>query len=98
MIARRSAPDSTLVVAYHSHAPLLYVVAIVVRRLGEPIRSAFSAEAMRALLAKHGFRVTHDEDLPTIAKSLTDEVARATRPMRHLRIATAVREPNPTAR
>jgi methyltransferase (TIGR00027 family) len=98
VIARRSAPGSTLVVAYHSHAPLLYVVAIVVRRLGEPIRSAFSAEAMRALLAKHGFRVTHDEDLPTIAKSLTDEVARATRPMRHLRIATAVREHNPTAR
>jgi methyltransferase (TIGR00027 family) len=95
VVARRSAPGSTVVVAYHSRAVLLYLVAFVVRRLGEPIRSAFSAEAMRALLAKYGFRVVSDEDLPTIAKGLSDDLARATRPMRHLRIATAIREESP---
>jgi methyltransferase (TIGR00027 family) len=94
VVARRSAPDNTLVVAYHSRAPMLYLVAFVVRRLGEPIRSAFTADAMRALLAKHGFRVTRDLDLPTIAKGLADDVARATRPMRHLRIVTAIRDPD----
>jgi methyltransferase (TIGR00027 family) len=95
VIARRSAPGSTLVIAYHSHAPLLYLVAIVVRRLGEPIRSAFTADQMRALLAKYGFRATRDQDLPSIAKGLSADVAQATRPMRHLRIVTAIRSDLP---
>jgi hypothetical protein len=46
---------------------------------------------MRDLLAKFGFRVTRDADLPTIANGLAQDVANATRPMRHMRIVTAIR-------
>jgi methyltransferase (TIGR00027 family) len=92
VVTKKSAPGSTLVVAYHSHAPIRFLVGLLLRRLGEPLRSAFTPPAMRDLLANHGFRVVRDEDLPTIAKGLSSEVQQATRPMRHLRIATAVRE------
>jgi methyltransferase (TIGR00027 family) len=92
VITRISAPASTLVIAYHRRAPLLYLVGWVVRRLGEPLRSAFTADAMRSLLARYGFRVVHDEDLPSIAQRLSADVQQATRPMRHVRIVTALRE------
>jgi len=89
VIARRSAAQSRLIVAYHSPALMLRLVGVVVRRLGEPLRSAFTADAMRALLAKHGFGVVQDEDLPTLGAALGSEIGRATRVLKHLRIATA---------
>jgi methyltransferase (TIGR00027 family) len=91
VIERRSAAGSRLIVAYHSPALMLRFVGLIVRRLGEPLRSAFTADALRALLAKHGFGVIQDEDLPTIAATLSADIAHATRVMKHLRIATADR-------
>jgi methyltransferase (TIGR00027 family) len=63
VVAQRSAAASRLVVAYHTPAWLLWVVGPIVRRLGEPLRSAFTPEAMEALLGRHGFRAARDEDV-----------------------------------
>jgi methyltransferase (TIGR00027 family) len=91
VVARRSAARSRIVVLYHSPALLLLLVAFVVRRLGEPIRSVFTARRMRSLLARHGFAVARDQDIPEIAAGLSPELRRATRVMKHLRLATADR-------
>jgi hypothetical protein len=39
----------------YSPALMLRVVGPFVRRVGEPLRSVFTADGMRALLVKHGF-------------------------------------------
>jgi methyltransferase (TIGR00027 family) len=90
-LAARSAPGSRLVVVYHSSAALLWLVGLVLRRIGEPLRSVFSATEMRALLAKYTFDVVRDEALPLIGARLSSDVAQATRIMKHMRIATAER-------
>jgi methyltransferase (TIGR00027 family) len=90
-IERRSASGSRLIVAYHSPALILRLVGPILHRIGEPLLSAFTADAMRALLAKHGFGVVEDEDLPTIGATLSADLARATRVVKHQRIATADR-------
>ena len=88
VVARRSAPASRLIVGYRTPSPLAAVTALVLRLAGEPNRSAFTAGQIGALLARHGFKVTSDEDLAAIAGRLSAEV----RPrMRSLRIATADR-------
>jgi methyltransferase (TIGR00027 family) len=89
MIARRSAPNSRLIIAYHSRTPLLLMVGPIVRMLGEPLRSTFSADAMRALLTEHGFRVVRDRGLPELASALSPALGRSLRSIRHLRIVTA---------
>jgi methyltransferase (TIGR00027 family) len=71
VVARRSSAGSRLVVAYFSPALMMHLVGVVVRRLGEPLRSVFTAEAMRVLLAKHGFRVVSDHGLPEIGQRLS---------------------------
>jgi methyltransferase (TIGR00027 family) len=93
VVERRSAAGGRLIIAYHSPALMLRFVGVIVRRLGEPLRSTFTADAMRALLAKHGFGVVRDEDLPSVAATLSPDVATATRVVKHLRIATADRKP-----
>jgi methyltransferase (TIGR00027 family) len=97
VIERCSSAGSHLIVAYHSPAPILRFVGLLVLLLGEPLRSALTASEMRALLARFGFDVTQDEDLPGIAGKLSSDVAQATRSMKHLRIATAVRTDAPNA-
>jgi methyltransferase (TIGR00027 family) len=91
VIERRSAAGSHLIVAYHSPALMLKLVGAMVRRMGEPLRSTFTADAMGALLAKHRFAVVRDDDLHAIGAALSDDVARATKMMKHMRIATADR-------
>lgn len=96
VVDTRSAPSSRLIVAYHSPALVLKLVGLAVRRLGEPLRSAFTADEMRALLARYHFSVVRDEGLSAIGARLASSarstpVARATRPIKHLRIATADR-------
>ncbi len=93
VIDRRSAPGSRLVVAYHSRSPMRAIVGLFLRRVGEPLRSVFTAEAMRALLARRGFEVVRDLDLPAIAASLAPAIVRDTRVLSHHRIATADRAP-----
>jgi len=91
VIERRSARGSRLIVAYHSPALMLKLVGTIVRRMGEPLRSTFTADAMAALLAKHRFKVVRDDDLYAIGAALSDDLARATRMMKYMRIVTADR-------
>jgi methyltransferase (TIGR00027 family) len=91
VIAKRSPPRSRLIIAYHAPALLLLLVGLLVRRLGEPLRSAFKASKMRSLLAGYGFEVIRDHDIPTIAAGLSIELARATRMMKHMRIVVGER-------
>ena len=93
VIQRRSAPGSQLVVMYVGRSLLLPLIAFIVRRLGEPLRSLFTPDQMRALLARYGFAVARDEGLPAIAARLSDDLARDTRIMKHMRVATAAFTP-----
>jgi methyltransferase (TIGR00027 family) len=93
VIERLSAPGSRLIVAYHRSALLLWLVGPFMRLMGEPLRSAFTAEAMRELLGAHGFVVVRDEDVRTIASTLSAHVAASVR-VNHLRIATADYSPS----
>jgi methyltransferase (TIGR00027 family) len=91
VIQKRSAPNSRLIVVYHSPAPILKLVGLALRVVGEPLRSAFSAEQMRGLLARFGFEVINDSDLPTLGSALSADIAHATRYIKHMRIVTAER-------
>ncbi|MEI9936181.1 MAG: class I SAM-dependent methyltransferase [Pseudomonadota bacterium] len=91
VIARRSAPASRLIVLYHSPALLLFVAGPIVRWLGEPLRSAFSPQAMRALLGKYGFEVARDQSVAEVGRAISAELAAATKVAGHLRIVTATR-------
>ncbi len=67
-IEARSAPGSRLIVAYHQPALMLLLLAVIVRRLGEPIRTVLTPHQMRNLLDHYGFRkcwdrVFHPSDL-----------------------------------
>ena len=87
----RSAPGSRLVILYTVPALILRLVGLVVKRLGEPFRSAFTPPAMSALLSRYGFSVVRDEGIPQISASMSPDIAAATRWMKHLRIVTADR-------
>jgi methyltransferase (TIGR00027 family) len=90
VVASRSAPGSRIVVVYTAPGHLIrHVVALVVKRLGEPFRSAFREEQMRALLGQHGFRVVLDEALPQSAERLAPATAAKARRVKHVRMVTA---------
>jgi methyltransferase (TIGR00027 family) len=91
VIGRRSAVGSRLNVMYFTAALKLKLIGLIVRFMGEPLRSTFTVEGMRALLERHGLRVLHDDALATIAGMLPNDIARAATVMTHMRIATAVR-------
>src|SRR6185295_10275256 len=54
-VEARSAPGSRLIVAYHQPALMLILLALIVRCLGEPIRTVLTPQQMRKLLARYGF-------------------------------------------
>lgn len=91
-VEARSVSGSRLIVAYHQPALMLLLLALIVRRLGEPIRTVLTPQQMRKLLAGYGFCTRWDRDLPAIGSELSAEIGHATRLMRHLRIATADRK------
>src|SRR5215813_7170537 len=93
VVEDRSAPGSRLIVAYHQPAWMLLLLALIVRRLGEPIRTVLTPHQIRELLARYGFSTRRDRDLPAIGSELSAEIGHATRLMRHLRIVTADRLP-----
>jgi hypothetical protein len=78
-----------LIVAYHQPAWVLLLLAVIVRHLGEPIRTVLTPHQMRELLARYGFCTRWDRDLPATGCELSAEIGQATRLMRHLRIVTA---------
>ena len=100
-LAARSAAGSGLVVNYQAPSITAGAGRIVARGMlalarspalwrAEPRRSAWTAPAMAALLSRHGFRVTGDEDTLTIARRLPMTI-RQRRSLASGRVATAVR-------
>jgi O-methyltransferase involved in polyketide biosynthesis len=89
VIRERSAPGSRLVILYMAPASFTFLVGFLVRRLGEPVRSAFTAEEMAETLGRFGYRALTDQGLPEIGKAMSLDIARATRVMTHLRIVVA---------
>jgi len=91
IVEARSAPGSRLIIAYHQPALMLLLLAVMVRRLGEPIRTILTPGQMRDLLGRYGFCTRWDRDLPSIGFELSEDIGRAIRMMRHLRIVAADR-------
>jgi methyltransferase (TIGR00027 family) len=54
-VEERSAPGSRLIVAYHQPAWMLLLLKVIVRRLGEPIRTVLTPDQMGELLPATGF-------------------------------------------
>jgi methyltransferase (TIGR00027 family) len=96
VITRRSTRPSRLIIVYLAPALMMHIVGILVRRVGEPFRSSYTAAALRDLLADHGFAVHRDENVRSIATSLSPELGKTTRRIKHLRVATADRLPAAT--
>ena len=67
------------------------IAGFLLRLVGEPFLSAFTADQMRTLLARFGFTVVQDDDLATIATSLSAEFADASMFLKDMRIVTAQR-------
>lgn len=78
-----------MVIAYHVPALILKLVGVLLKRWGEPLRSAFRPGQMRALLAKYGFQVTDDRDLPSIGATLSPEIGKAAQRVKHMHVVTA---------
>ncbi len=97
VIDYRSAPASRLILNYQRPALVLHLIGLMLRRMGEPLRSAFRPEAMARLLAAHGFEVTDDRHLPEIAADLSEDLARPIQRLTHQRIAVADRRSKRTS-
>jgi methyltransferase (TIGR00027 family) len=91
VIAKRSTAGSRLSVLYHAPALMLRVVGLVVRRMGEPLRSSYTPDSLNALLRRYGFEVARDENPPMLAARLGRELSRRVRMVKHLRVAVADR-------
>jgi methyltransferase (TIGR00027 family) len=91
VVNARSSMGSRLIIAYHQPALMLFVIALIVQFMGEPIRTLFTPKAMLRLLDRHAFKVRTDKDIRTLGALLSSDIARATRPMKHLRIVVADR-------
>ena len=89
VVARRSAPGSRLVIAYHVPSWLLAAIGPVVRLLGEPLRSHSTVDEMRRLLERHQYKVERDLSVASFAKLLTPQLARETAFAKHLHIVIA---------
>lgn len=61
-MAQRSAPGSRVLLTYNEGGRVRSLLGAVTARVGEPQRSSFRPEAMRALVEKHGLRVREDLD------------------------------------
>ncbi|GLW75206.1 S-adenosyl-L-methionine-dependent methyltransferase [Kitasatospora phosalacinea] len=97
-LAGRTAPGSALVLNYQAPSAKAAAGRLLTRLLGssvtagEPWRSRWTPQRMAALLAEHGFRVTADDDLLTLARPL-DTPVRGRTSLRNGRVAVALAGP-----
>jgi methyltransferase (TIGR00027 family) len=91
VIEKRSAPKSRLVIVYSAPALMLLLIAPLVKRMGEPLRSVFGPRAMSALLARHGFHTTRDVGVADVVSAMSLTLPGGGLTARHLRVATAER-------
>jgi len=91
VIERRSAPKSVLSITYSAPTAMRHVVGLIVRLIGEPFRSAYTAPQMAELLRRHSFHPLEDVDLPALGARRSADLARTATAALHLRIVTAER-------
>lgn len=89
--APRSAPGSRLVALYHSRALIVRLLGLYLRFVGEPLRSEYTVDQMRALLAGHGFTVVRDRTLAEVGASLSAELGQRLMRMTSNHLVTADR-------
>jgi hypothetical protein len=78
-------------IVYIAPALMLLVVAPLVRRMGEPLRSVFRPPSMTSLLARHGFRATRDVSVAHVASSMSLALPAGGLTARHHHIVSTVR-------
>lgn len=93
IVAKRSAPGSRLVILYVRPALRVAIVNLVTSRMGEPMRSKFKADEMRALLGRYRFEVARDRDAGEIGAAISAELGREARVAKHLAVVVADRVP-----
>lgn len=91
VIEARSAPESRVVIVYMAPAVMLLLVAVRMKRMGEPLRALFTPTSMSALLADHGFRTIRDVGVADVANSMSLGLPAGGLTARHLRVVTAER-------
>jgi hypothetical protein len=77
------------VIVYIAPALMLLVLAPLVKRMGEPLRSVFRPRGMSALLARHRFRAIRDVRVADVARSMSLTLPAGGLTARHLRVVTA---------
>lgn len=88
VIRHRSTVGSRVSIVYHAPALMLLLVGLVLKRVGEPLRSVFKPKQLQQLLERYGLEVIRDRNLPEIARELSLEV-RHTERLAHNRILLA---------
>jgi methyltransferase (TIGR00027 family) len=89
VVETQSAPGSCLLVMYQVPSILRKVAGLYLRRMGEPFRSAFTADEMKALLAAFRFNVVQDQALSEIAAKLSPGFTAMTRVLKGARLVKA---------
>jgi methyltransferase (TIGR00027 family) len=89
VVARRSVAAGRLIVVYAAPGIVVPLVRVLLRRVGEPFRSVYTAAAMKEMLARHGFAVVRDDNVATLARPLSERARKATRTFKHGRIVIA---------
>src|SRR5262249_37698808 len=91
VVEKRSAPKSRLAIVYIAPALMLLVLAPLVKRMDEPLRSVFRPRGMSALLARNGFGATRGVGVADVARSMSLMLPGGGLTARHLRVVTADR-------
>jgi O-methyltransferase involved in polyketide biosynthesis len=91
VLQARSAAGSRLIILYQSPSIIRHLAGFFLRWVGEPFRSAFTADEMLTLLAGFGFSVVQDDDVAAIATRLCAGFADMTRILKDMRIVVAER-------
>jgi methyltransferase (TIGR00027 family) len=87
VIAQRSAPKSRLVINYHQPLWIRPLIGLFVRAVGEPLKSHFTPDQIRALLARYRFEVKRDQSVYEIFRGLDPVIAQQLKRINHLRLA-----------
>ncbi len=92
VIQSRSAPGSRLAVAYHAPARRLFLVGLFLRRVGEPLKAAYSEAQLRA--APRDVRLRSEArsiDPERLAQEVAPAATQLAAPIKHHRVAIADR-------
>src|SRR5262249_38392036 len=95
VVTRRSAGGSRLILNYlappNQMPPTIWILCVLLKRVGVPFPALTEPDAMRALLAQHGFDVVREDGIPALGAALAEDIGREIRFLTHIRIVVADR-------